>query len=337
MPGDYKILDPRDFADSFDAKNAFALDVLVGLSDTRKAIPSKYLYDSGGSDLFMRIMESPEYYVTNCERDALQTHSPEISKMLGAEPFNLVEMGAGSGEKTLILLKQFLADKHEFQYVPIDISEGAMRGLVDDLDKTIPEAKTHGLVSDYSNGLKWLNNRYSRRNVVLFLGSSIGNYTHAEERFFFRNVWNSLNDNDLLLIGFDLKKDIELLLSAYNDTKGVTAQFNLNLLTRINRELGGKFDLTKFRHYGTYNVFNGAMESYLVSLEKQEVFIEMIGRSFSFREWEPIHTEYSYKFLPADIEKLAAETGFVVERMLYDSQGYFVDSIWRVNKSDAAE
>ncbi|MBN4076504.1 L-histidine N(alpha)-methyltransferase [Gemmatimonas aurantiaca] len=333
MPSGYKILDPKDFADTFDARSAFALDVLVGLSDTRKAIPSKYLYDDHGSELFVKIMEIPEYYVTNSEREALILHTPEISSMLDKEPFNLVELGAGSGEKTLILLNQFLTDKHEFQYVPIDISESAMSGLIADLDDKLPEVKTHGLVSDYTNGLKWLNHRNTTRNVVLFLGSNIGNFTHAQERFFLRNVWNSLNDNDLLIIGFDLKKDIELLLSAYNDAKGVTANFNLNLLTRINNELGGEFDLSKFRHYGTYDVFNGAMESYLVSLEKQEVFIEMIGRSFSFRQWEPIHTEYSYKFLPANIETLAVETGFVVEKMLYDDKKYFVDSVWRVNKT----
>ena len=137
------------------------------------------------------------------------------------------------------------------------------------------------------------------------------------------------------MIGFDLKKDIETLLWAYNDSSGVTAEFNLNLLKRINRELGGTFDVKKFRHYGTYNVFSGAMESYLVSLERQEVFIGMIGRAFEFNEWEPIHTEYSYKYLISDIMKLAEETGFTVERMLYDQEKYFTDSIWRVVKPGA--
>jgi uncharacterized SAM-dependent methyltransferase len=135
-----------------------------------------------------------------------------------------------------------------------------------------------------------------------------------------------------MLIGFDLKKDIDLLLRAYNDTGGVTRAFNLNLLTRINRELGGDFDVSKFRHFGTYDVFSGAMESYLVSMEEQSVFVRQIGRSFAFEAWEPIHTEYSYKYLISDIEKLATETGFQVLEHLFDSKRYFADSLWRVHK-----
>ncbi|RME20067.1 MAG: hypothetical protein D6800_13520 [Candidatus Zixiibacteriota bacterium] len=136
-------------------------------------------------------------------------------------------------------------------------------------------------------------------------------------------------------MGMDLKKDIELLLNAYNDAQGVTAEFNLNLLKRINRELGGQFDVSKFRHYGTYDVFEGGMVSYLVSLEAQTVFIEMIGRSFAFAPWEPIHTEYSHKYLIPDIERLAHQTGFAVIEHILDSRKYFADSIWRVDKPEA--
>jgi uncharacterized SAM-dependent methyltransferase len=190
----------------------------------------------------------------------------------------------------------------------------------------------NGLVTDYFNGLKWLNNRHRRKNLVLFLGSSIGNFTHAEACVFMRNVWNCLNHDDVVLIGFDLKKDIELLLRAYNDSQGITREFNLNVLHRINRELGGTFDVSKFRHFGTYDVFSGGMESYLVSLERQSVFIEKISRAFSFEPWEPIHTEYSYKYLVPDIEQLAGETGFEIYEHLFDRRRYFTDSIWRVLK-----
>ena len=207
-----------------------------------------------------------------------------------------------------------------------------MRELVAELGKTNNEFEVFGLVSDYDSGLRWLNNRYKSKNFVMFLGSSIGNFTHGESRVFLRNLWNSLNNGDKVLIGFDLKKDIELLLSAYNDSEGVTAEFNLNLLRRINEELGGEFDLNKFRYFSTYDLFAGAMKSYLVSLEKQEIYIEKIGRSFSFEPWEPIHTEYSYKYLVPDIERLAAETGFLVEKHLFDSKRYFTDSIWKVYK-----
>ncbi len=331
----YKKLDPQDFEDSFDANQAFALDVLVGLSETRKSLPSKYLYDSVGSELFTAITKSPDYYLTDCEREILTEHVDKIAQQFNGMKFNLVELGAGIGEKTKILLRRFTELGLEFQYVPIDISEGAMKELITDLKSAMPDVETHGLVSDYFNGMKWLNNRYERRNFVLFLGSSVGNFNHGGARTFLRNVWNSLNHEDCLLTGFDLKKDIEALLLAYNDTAGVTEQFNLNLLVRINRELGGTFDLSKFRHYGTYNVFNGAMESFLVSTKDQDVYIDTIGRSFSFREWEPIHTEYSYKYLESDIKVLAAETGFRVMTMLFDSRYFFADSIWTVHKPGA--
>lgn len=328
----YRTLDPKDFADSFDFRQAFALEVLVGLSDANKSLPSKYLYDTTGSELFTEITRVPEYYLTNCEREALQLHADEIASLAQDQPFNLVELGAGTGEKTLILLEKFLELGLDFHYIPIDISEGAMKSLTEELKKSLPQVKTGGLVSDYFSGLKWLNNRHQRKNFVMFLGSSIGNFTRHEAKFFLRNVWSCLNHDDNLLIGFDLKKDIELLLSAYNDSQGVTAEFNLNLLRRINNELGGQFDISKFRHYGTYNVLTGAMESFLVSMQPQEVFIEMIGRSFSFGAWEPIHTEYSFKYLEEDIRTLATETGFTIDGFLYDSQRFFTDSVWRVAK-----
>jgi uncharacterized SAM-dependent methyltransferase len=198
-----------------------------------------------------------------------------------------------------------------------------------------PALEANGLVTDYFNGLKWLNNRSKRKNLVLFMGSSIGNFTHAENCVLLRNLWNCLNHDDVLLVGFDLKKDIDMLLKAYNDSQGVTRDFNLNLLHRINRELGGSFDVSKWRHFGTYDVFSGGMESYLVSLEKQSVFIEKIGRWFEFEAWEPIHTEYSYKYLVSEIEQLAGETGFEIYEHLFDSRHYFADSVWRVYKPGA--
>jgi len=183
--------------------------------------------------------------------------------------------------------------------------------------------------------VEWLANQGLERNVLLFLGSNIGNFNRSAARGFLFRLWNALNDGDFILVGFDLKKDIELFLAAYNDARGVTARFNLNVLQRINRELGGQFDVSKFRHFGTYDVFSGAMESYLVSLEAQEVFVEHIGRVFSFHPWEPIHTEYSYKYLISDIETLARETGFEIKEHLFDSRRWFVDSVWQVHKTDA--
>jgi dimethylhistidine N-methyltransferase len=329
----YKILRERDFADSFNSTDQFALDVLVGLTAQRKSLPSKYFYDAKGSELFNRITELPEYYPTTCELEIIRHRATDIARYVDYDqPFNLVELGAGFSPKTLTLLQRFLEMNLDFQYVPIDISEGAMKRLVTSLHTHAPALPVNGLVTDYFNGLKWLNNRHKRKNLVLFLGSSVGNFTHAENTLLFRNLWNSLNHDDVLLVGFDLKKDIDMLLRAYNDSQGITRDFNLNLLERVNRELGGNFDLTKFRHFGTYDVFSGAMESYLVSVEKQSVFIEKIGRWFSFEAWEPIHTEYSYKYLVSDIEQLAAETGFEIYEHLFDSRHYFADSMWRVYK-----
>ena len=312
MAADYKILAEHDYADSFTERDAFALDVLVGLSSPRKALSSKYFYDSRGSELFQEITQLPEYYLTEVESEILDTHRDQIAGHLRGEPFNLIELGAGFSDKTTTLLRHFHRCRLEFQFVPIDISESATRQLVETLKRELPECEVHGLVGEYFDGIKWLNNRSRRKNLVLFLGSSIGNFTHSEACLFLRNLWNSLNPGDLVLIGFDLKKDIDLLLKAYNDAKGITSAFNLNLLERINRELGGQFDIAKFRHFGTYDVFSGGMESYLVSVERQTVFIEAIGRSFTFEPWEPIHTEYSHKYLVSDIETLSAETGFEI-------------------------
>lgn len=333
MAADYKILAEHDYADSFTERDAFALDVLVGLSSQRKKLSSKYFYDSRGSELFQQITRLPEYYLTAAEREIITLHRDRIADSVERTPFNLIELGAGFSDKTTTLLRHFHARGLDFQFVPIDISESATHQLVVTLEKQLPECAVHGLVGDYFDGIKWLNNRHRRTNLVLFLGSSIGNFTHAEACFFLRNLWNSLNDGDLLLIGFDLKKDIDLLLKAYNDPMGITRAFNLNILERINRELGGRFEIEKFRHFGTYDVFSGGMESYLVSVTRQTVFVETIGRSFAFEPWEPIHTEYSYKYLLSDIETLAAETGYEILDHLPDSRQWFVDSLWKVSKS----
>ncbi len=315
---------------------AFASDVLVGLSQTPKRLSSRYFYDERGSRFFQKIMDLPEYYLTTCELDILQSQTEEFSSLMWEERFNLVEFGAGDGRKTSILLRHFLDKDLAFQYIPIDISEASMQSLSDHLNINFPELTSKGIVAEYFDGLKWLNFLDSQRNMVLFLGSNLGNFDKAHARAFLHNLWNALNDGDFAVIGFDLKKDIDLMLRAYNDSRGVTAEFNLNLLHRINRDLGGNFDLSKFQFHSSYDVFTGAMESYLVSKERQTVFIKEISQSFSFEPWEPVHTEYSYKYLESDIRDLAAETGFIIEKQLYDSKKYFVDSIWRVKKIDTS-
>ncbi len=332
MTKGYTVLGPEIVSDLHDPVRDFAYDALVGLSERPKRLSSKYFYDDAGSRYFQRIMSLEDYYPTACEREILTERAHEIiSPMLGRGPFNLVDLGAGDGAKTKILLDALRAAKAEFTYVPIDISEGAMRTLVEAVRVEQPDTRVSGLVCEYVEGAHYLGRAFAdRSNLVLFLGSNIGNFNRVQARAFLRRLWSSLRKGDCVLIGFDLKKDIEVLLRAYNDSEGVTAAFNLNLLTRMNRELGADFDVTKFRHYGTYSVFSGAMESYLVSLEPQVVRIDALEQSFSFDAWEPLHTEYSYKYLRADIDRMAADTGFSVIRQFEDSRGWFASSLWRV-------
>ncbi|HEX9655597.1 MAG TPA: L-histidine N(alpha)-methyltransferase [Bacteroidota bacterium] len=328
----YKVLHDSDTQDSFGRRDAFALDVLNGLSAIPKSLLSKYFYDGIGSRLFQRITELEEYYPTRSELEILQNNKEEIARYVDYAPINLVELGAGFSQKTTTLLKHFMDSGVDFRYVPIDISESAMKSLVETLGRHLPTLEVNGIIADYFTGMKWLNNRSGRKNLVMFLGSSIGNFSNGDVGTFLRSVWSCLKHDDLMLIGFDLKKGIDMLIRAYNDKEGVTRDFNLNLLNRINRELGGQFDLSTFRHFGTYNVFSGAMESYLISLKKQTVFIEQIGRTFDFEPWEPIHTEFSQKYLVSDIDGMAKANGFEVFEHFFDSKYYFADSMWRVHK-----
>ena len=331
MSVNYRILQPHDI-DVSEAYEQFALDILIGLSMSPKSLCSKYLYDETGDSLFQQIMELPEYYLTWCELEIFQKHKDRIADLIGDGDINLVELGAGDGKKTEILLDHFFKKGLRFEYIPIDISETAVHGLICKLHHYSKKLQIKGLVAEYFDGLKWLSSMNHKRNVVLFLGSNIGNFSQSEARTFLHSLWNALNHGDYLVIGFDLKKDIELLTKAYNDSQGVTAQFNLNLLQRINGELGGNFDLDRFQYYSSYNVFAGAIESYLVSSQRQTVYIQTLNQFFSFDVWEPLHTEYSHKYLVPDTVLLAEETGFEVVDQLFDSRQYFVDSIWQVKK-----
>ncbi len=331
MSGTWTKLDRAAPGDA-EAQRVFAEEVLVGLSEHPKRLPSRYFYDDEGSRLFAGICGLEAYYPTRIERSILDGSAEAILSPVAHEPLNLVDLGAGDGHKTAPLLRWLEARGVDARYVPIDISEGAMAEAVGSLGARFPGLEVHGIVAEYFEGLSWLARQTERRNLVLFLGSNIGNFDKPRARAFLRRLWNALNPDDRVLIGFDLKKDIERLLLAYNDPEGLTARFNLNLLTRINRELGANFDKSKWRHYGTYNVFTGAMESYLVSLEAQAVDVEALAYTFRFAPWEPIFTEYSYKYLESDIEALAGAAHFDVQARLFDPDRWFCDAVWRVDK-----
>lgn len=311
----------------------FGLDVLMGLLEPRKRINSKYLYDTEGSQLYNEITRLSEYYLTDCELAIFAEHGDTLVEKIATKPFNLIELGPGEGQKTHALMQKLLATNADFQYIPIDISKSCIHNLTTHLNQLIPQLTISGIVAEYFQGLTWLRTTSQSHNVVFFLGSSIGNFNYAEIRVFLHSLWSVLNHNDLVLIGFDLRKDIDILEKAYNDKQGVTAKFNLNLLQRINNELGANFILDNFRHYAPYNVFSGAMESYLVSKKKQKVYIDAIKHAFTFQEWEPIHLEYSYKYLLSDIISLAADTGFTILQNFTDKNEYFADSLWQVEKS----
>lgn len=314
------------------SQQEFAIDVLIGLSHSPKWLPCKYIYDERGSLLFQRIMELPEYYLTDCETEILGVYKEEILDNIGKQKINLVELGAGNGEKTTILLKEMMRKNIDVTFIPIDISASAIKVFTESLKKQIPGIHVKGLVSEYFKGIRWLSNLNQCTNVILFLGSNIGNFEPSEADVFLSSLWNACNDGDYLFVGFDLKKDIQLLLNAYNDSLGITAQFNLNLLRRINKELGGNFNLEEFKYYSTFDAISGAIRSYVISQTKQHVVIDELSRMFSFKSWESIHTESSYKYLVDDIVKLAQKNGFEIIENFFDSRRYFVDSLWRVNK-----
>lgn len=314
---------------------SFEEAVLAGLSESPKRISSKWLYDKRGNTLFRLITRQPEYSIPGCEMEALLQNRDRIAKHLGIQPFNMVELGAGSdGEKAGILLEEFTLSGLDFTFVPIDISPGAIETLAGEVKSRFPSLEVVPITAEFSQGLREVQARLSgRRNLVLFLGSSIGNYNFAEARVFFRELLETLNNGDLILVGFDLKggtKKLEHIVAAYNDAMGFTADFNLNLLHRMIRELGAVIDVSQFRHYEPYNPLTGAMESCLISLTPQTIWVS--GQSFDFEAWEPIRVEYSYKYLLSDVESLAADSGFQIVDNFFDGKRWFVDSLWRVVK-----
>lgn len=309
----------------------FAVDVLTGFSARPKNLPAVYFYDARGSELFKAITEHEDYYLTRTEFEILQANQARLPSLIGEQEVDIIELGAGDGHKSQLVIDGFLGAGCKVDYYPIDISEKAMQQLSETIQRQ-DGLELHGLIGEYFDGLRFVRERSGRKQLVMFLGSNIGNFNRIQNQGFLRRLWNSLNAGDYLLVGFDLKKNIKTLARAYSDSGNLTRDFNLNLLRRINRELGGDFDLDKFEHYASYNPILGAMESFLIAREAQHVHIEALQRGFDFEAFEPIHLEYSFKFLPADIEYLAQKTGYEVVENLTDGEQRFVDSLWRVRK-----
>ena len=312
------------------AADALAADVLAGLSSRPKRLSSAWFYDERGSELFQQITQLDEYYLTRCEREILECYAGEIADVLAGAPVRVIEIGAGDGHKTEILLDRLLAAGLEVEYVPIDICRQAVESLTAKLRRNLRHrpVRLRGVVADYFDGLAAIRGQSAARNLVLFLGSSIGNFDHRQAKRLLRALRQAISPGDLALIGFDLKKDLHVLQRAYDDAAGITRQFNFNLLERINRELGGTFDRRRFDHRAAYNFRLGCMESWLVSRRRQRIHLGGLGRSFNFCDWEGIRVERSYKYDLAQIESLARRGGFDPCAHLADRRRWFVDSLW---------
>lgn len=303
----------------------FKNDVDAGLSAKDKYLPSKYFYDKKGDALFVEIMHLPEYYLTRAELDIFENQTADIIKTLKLAPghyFELIELGAGDGLKTKKLLALLSGEQFQFDYFPIDISQNALNKLEADLKKELPNVSVQKRQGDYFKILASLK-EIKKPKVILFLGSNIGNMPDQVATQFIYDLGANLHPGDKLLLGADLIKPASIVLPAYNDSKGVTAAFNYNLLTRINNELQADFNIENFRHEPEYNEQSGIAKSYLVSLTDQPVFIKAINRSFDFKAGERIETEVSRKYNDEIISDIISKTDFKLSGKLNDSENNF--------------
>jgi dimethylhistidine N-methyltransferase len=307
----------------------FKRDVYEGLTSNPKFLYSKYIYDKNGDKLFQDIMEMPEYYLTNCEYEILASHTEAIAEYFRGKGhgFDLIELGAGDGKKTKVLLHYLSENNFNFVYKPVDISQNALDTLKATLSEELPAITVHAEQGEYFEVLERLQEYRIRKKVIMVLGSNIGNLLHPRAISFLTKLGETMNPEDLLFMGFDQKKHPQTVLDAYNDPYGISAAFNKNLLHRINSELDGNFDADKFMHWETYNPETGTAKSYLVATEAQEVYIPKIDLHLSFKPWETIHTEISQKYDDAVISWLAGEAKLDVTTQFTDSKAYYKNYI----------
>lgn len=306
------------FSGSLAQHDSFREDVIAGLSLPQKSLSPKYFYDAQGSRLFEAICRLREYYPTRCELALTRGHLEDIARFAG-ERCELIEYGSGESLKTRLLLRRL----RPAAYVPVDISAAALRKAAGRLAREFPWLDILGVVGDFMQPLKLpvYASRREHRRVVYFPGSTIGNLTPQEAHAFLKMSRGLVGKQGAMLVGVDLKKDANVLHAAYNDSKGVTAAFNLNLLARANRDLGADFRLGRFTHYAFYNATLGRIEMHLVSLAKQTVAIG--SHRFGFDVGESIHTENSCKYSVEEFRALAAAAGFGTAKIWHDARRYF--------------
>jgi len=308
--------------------NDFYSDVIQGLTQDSKQLSSKYFYDKKGDKLFQEIMRSPDYYLTRCEMEIFTGQAKEIvdSLVIGNSAIELIELGPGNCAKSIHLIYALRASNVSFNYVPIDISENIINELQTSLPAKIPDLRFNGLVGDYFDTLERHNLIPGTQKVVMCLGGNIGNMTAAESNRFCKKLRSYLQPGDRCIIGFDLVKHPATIKLAYDDRKGVTRAFNLNLLERINRELGADFDMDQFDHYCSYDPLTGAAKSYLVCLS--DMVVHLPGASIPLEKDECIWTEISQKYSKKQIYQMAADNGFVHTTEFLDTKSWFMDAIW---------
>lgn len=304
--------------------------VANGLTKYPKQLPSWLFYDKKGDAIFQSIMRMPEYYPTRCEFDIFNEHKESIRREFTTDgsPFSLIELGAGDARKTEILLKHFVDQKTDFQYYPTDISPNVLEILTDRLGQSLPELIIIPIPGKHEEVLLTTATEVQRK-VYLFVGANIGNYTFAEAGKLVRQIAAAMNPNDQLLLGIDLKKDPRIIQAAYDDPHGITRQFNLNLLHRLNREIGAQFIVDQFEHMPIYDPQQGAAKSYLISLVEQSVYIAGCDITVHFKPWETIHTEVSLKYDTGKIQELADYAGLEIVTNFTDSQNFFTDVLLR--------
>ncbi len=302
-------------------EKTFAEEISSSLGTTSKSIHPKFFYDKKGSDLFEKICSVPEYYPTRTEISILEKLHTELSSFLD-EDFRLVELGSGSSTKTRLILNFLTSSQKTTEYFPIDISE-ILTESSEELLNDYKNLSITGIIDTYEGGLEFLKTYDDKNNLIIFLGSSFGNFSPIDGYKFLEKVYATMKPGDLFLIGLDLVKDKRILESAYNDSEGVTAKFNLNVLSRINDELDADFNLKNFSHHSIYNEKDQRIEMYLKSLVDQSVIISKSDLELKLQKDELIHTEYSHKYRLSEIHDLLDDVGFELKHTWLDDKKYF--------------
>ena len=302
-------------------EKSFAEEISFSLSQNSKFINPKFFYDSKGSSLFESICLLPEYYPTRTELGILKNLESDLLPFLD-EQTKLVELGSGASVKTRVLIDIFTKLQTKTEYFPIDISE-ILTESSEQLLKDYDTLHITGIIDTYEGGLEFLKNYDEKKNLIIFLGSSFGNFTPTNGEAFLKNIFSTMKSGDLFLIGLDLVKEKNILESAYNDSADITAQFNLNVLSRINDELDADFDLNNFSHYSIYNEIDQRIEMNLKSLVSQSVIISKSNLLLNLEKNELIHTEYSHKYQVNQIKKILCDAGFEIKKMWLDDKKYF--------------